>query len=78
MGEAHQLRHFGIVEVLQRNGVEFHLDACRLCGIEPLHHPVDIPPAGDMAEFMAVERIEGYIDAAHAAIGEFGCEFRQL
>ncbi|MNZ96297.1 hypothetical protein D3C78_1154860 [compost metagenome] len=31
-----------------------------------------------MAEFIAVERIERDIDAAHAAIGEFGGEFRKL
>lgn len=49
-----------------------------LGGVEPLHDAVEIAPAGDVAEFVAVERIERHVDAAHAAIGEFRGEFRKL
>ncbi|QTK78462.1 hypothetical protein AT6N2_C0581 [Agrobacterium tumefaciens] len=78
MGEAHQLRHLYVVEILQRNRVELDLDTRRLRGIEPFHDAINIAPAGNVAKLLAVERIERHVDAAHAAIGKFVGEFCEL
>ncbi len=74
----HQRGDFLLVHVLQRHRVDLHRKARGARGFDAIKHLVEIAPAGDGAEFRGVERIEGNVDAAHAAVAQFVGEARQL
>ncbi|MNV36792.1 hypothetical protein D3C71_1282840 [compost metagenome] len=69
--EADHLRHFAIVEILERDRVQFDLQAGLLRRIDAFHHLAEVTPARDGFELVRIERIERDVDAPNAAIVKF-------
>src|SRR5690606_37899787 len=75
---AQHLEDLGVVDALQRDRVELDPYAGALRGLDAIHDAVEITPAGNGAEFLRIESVEGYVDALHAAIGELTRGPREL
>src|SRR5262245_2286993 len=58
----HERRKFVLVDTLERDGVDFDLEAGGLRGVDPGQHLVELAPARDGAELVGVECIEGDVD----------------
>src|SRR6185437_7702853 len=67
-----------LVQILQRHRVDLHGEPCRARGFDAGEYLFEFTSAGDAPEFYGVERIQRYVDAAHAAIVQFGGEAGEL
>jgi hypothetical protein len=67
--------HFGdlgIVEALERHGVDLDLQARRLRRTNAVENLAEIAPPGDLGELVRIQRVDRNIDAANPAVMQFG------
>src|SRR5206468_2774341 len=75
---AEHRRDFVFVKAPQGNHVDLDLQPGVSCCLDPFEHLRQISAPGDVAEAIGIAAIEADVDAAHAGIGQRGCEARQL
>ena len=67
-----------LVDALERHGVDLDLEPRRLGGLDPGHHLVELAPAGDRGEAVAVQRVQRDVDPPHAGAREVAREPLEL
>src|SRR6185295_4956987 len=75
--ELDEVRDFLFIDVVQSDGVEFHLQARRLRRIDTLEHIVEAVAPGDPLEQVPLQRVERDVDPSYANGREFAGVFRQ-
>ena len=78
MRPSEQVADLVLVDALERDGVDLHLQPGGLRSIDAGQHLVEIAPARDGAELVGIQRIERNIDALDAVRLELGGVFFQL
>src|SRR5215208_5310938 len=73
-----EARDLVVVEILQRDGVDLDPQAGGPRRVDALHDLAEIAPAGDAAELLRIERVEGDVDALNAVRRELAGKAREL
>ncbi len=78
MGPGYQFGDFVIVHAAQRHDIDLDLKASLLRRVDAGDHFGKVAPAGDAAEFVRVQCVDGNVDPLDAAVDQFGSKAREL